>query len=132
MKEIKFRAWDKEYGRMEEIYCFFPETETVWTKRYWEWRIANDKKSKGKKESEPETHHFELMQFTGLIDKRSKEIYEGDIVKDFAGTVGTIVWLKNRYTLKCSSGYLYLNEYFLLPKDFEILGNIFENPELIK
>jgi len=73
-----------------------------------------------------------LMQFTGLKDKNGKEIYEGDIVKSEA-------WSPSTYEVGFREGAfcfyredsLYANNPEYLFK-FEIIGNIYENPELIK
>ena len=108
---------------------------------------------------------FELMQFTGLIDKRRKEIYEGDIVRienwrhyDYGEkfgqkidktpmntAIGVITWDNSG-----SGGYWLtikgeLTKYIwnhVWSKDRkgnpaysvepEVIGNIFENPELLK
>jgi len=53
MREIKFRAWDKDLHKM-----------------YNKWTVIPD----------DDRSHI-LMQYTGLKDKNGKEIYEGDIVK---------------------------------------------------
>ena len=92
-----------------------------------------------------------VMQFTGLLDKQGKEIYEGDIVKQMdidwdktssdtepvnyvmKETMRDVVtmdrfpcyWLKNEH-------FGYEGEDLIANEDCEIIGNIYENPELLK
>lgn len=75
-----------------------------------------------------------IGQFTGLLDKNGKEIFEGDIVRDSEGRISYVKWLIQR------CGFVLVYERF--DKDItgsygkiehlEVIGNIHDNPELIK
>src|SRR3989304_9140917 len=78
---------------------------------------------------------FEIMQYTGLKDKNGKEIYEGDILRTNEH-IDFIVWNEK----KCGFSYSNDKSNMSLPQWFEhgqysgteIIGNIYENPELLK
>jgi uncharacterized phage protein (TIGR01671 family) len=74
---------------------------------------------------------WELMQFTGLKDKNGKEIYEGDIVQR-----GIITFSRGKFVGQYygSNGNLYeeWEDDLYQENNIEVIGNIYENPELLK
>ena len=71
-------------------------------------------------------------QFTGLLDANGNEIYEGDIVKDgIAGFCGVIKFKDSAFIIDIDKikGFLFV---CLLTDPLEIVGNIYDNPGLLK
>ena len=77
-------------------------------------------------------------QFTGLKDKNGKEIYEGDIVKyKFCGIYITAKIVFNQNVCSFQLSYKNINNHWITntiytSDDIEVIGNIYENPELLK
>lgn len=76
-----------------------------------------------------------LQQYTGLKDKNGKEIYEGDIIQDTTDNNHVVVWYENRCgwafdDIGRTPAHSINGE--LDQSQCEIIGNIYENPELIK
>jgi uncharacterized phage protein (TIGR01671 family) len=122
MREIKFRAWyhigaDKTIGAMQYSPRYINNTWYVLDTN-GEWKESNC---------------VELMQFTGLKDKNGKEIYEGDIVKyDFAGEyIEEVKWGNWKDEQLGGSGFA-LPYFFREGEDCEVIGNVWENPELLE
>ena len=104
MREIKFRAWNEEIKRMF----------------YWEIKDAVSFNNGWK--------NIIIMQYAGLKDCKGKEIYEGDIVKLLPYHIKGIITYDQGVLAVRERGFThYLNEY-----NIEIVGNIYENPKLIK
>lgn len=126
IREIKFRLWyhncvmeyraDDWYIDLHgDLFCFDSDTESY----------------------EKVNRHFsyEIMQYTGLKDKHGKEIYKGDIL-DFGGLRPIeIRWgecgFKSRLIPFDNSEPIHLTQIGM--SEFgEVIGNIYENTELIK
>ena len=75
-----------------------------------------------------------LMQYTGLKDKNGKEIYEGDIIKSIANGYRYVVVFRNGiFRMKSIGSYMDIATVgFTKHEPFVIIGNIFENPELLE
>ena len=119
MREIKFRAWDKENEEMYDVAMIDVETGEV---AYTDHPTGYN--------ADALLEQVELMQYTGLKDKNGKEIYEGDILKDCdTREIKTVIWHKNCFILRDTKGF-YQWTYF--EDEHEVIGNIYENPELLE
>ena len=67
----------------------------------------------------------DVLQFTGLKDKNGKEIYEGDILSDEGWNNVVIKW-------EDAQSFSLSEEYGQYAYDFTIIGNIYENPNLLQ
>jgi len=124
MREIKFRAWDKEIKKM-----FFGRPGDD---RWYSKTGFLDVSMGG-------LIDCELMQFTGLSDKQGVEIYEGDIIKANLpyGKLFVVNWVNTRGAFMLAGATeqdfaAYDREgYKLNAGKKEIVGNIYQNPELL-
>ena len=130
MREIKYRAWDKENKMM--IFKF--DKPNVFANRNgWELSLGNLPDI-----GQSKCIETILMQYTGLNDKNGKEIYEGDIVnwnekelmkQGLEKVVGTIAYWIDGFTVETKTvNYSLCGRY----GSIEIIGNIYENPELVE
>jgi len=130
MREIKFRAWDK---KNKKLYYFWyyeitPKGISFTTLTSPLTRISINHED------------LILMQYTGIKDKNGKEIYEGDIVKaiqvddyypdDKPEEIITVITIDKKteisgYSMGGPDGQTTF-------KEIEVIGNIYENPEMMK
>lgn len=126
MKNFKFRAWDKEENKMWNVETLYIEDE---------WVKVNDGSIYGV--TKDLIRSYCLMQSTGLRDKNGVEIYEGDIVQHsekpnpcFSSPFKVIQARTGEWRLdnfRCGTVLAFSNQ-----DELEVLGNIYENPELLE
>jgi hypothetical protein len=121
-REIKFRVWDGS--------AMYDATA------YPDWSLDNFVNMHlMAPEYRPDPERYKLMQFTGLKDKNGKEIYEGDILSEGGISGMRVVWAKELASFALTrNGWMYPH-YFgegVKPANCSIVGNVHENPELLK
>ena len=127
MQNIKFRAFSLKTN--DWVYGYYAKFRNFKNEVY-ECIIPMDKET-GEAYMENITSFAEgsLGQFTGLYDKNGKEIYEGDIIRDIFGDTTVIVY-KEKYSAFVAgdwdTGYA-----LWFDKDIEIIGNVFQNKNLL-
>jgi uncharacterized phage protein (TIGR01671 family) len=146
-REIKFRAWNIE----QKVMCYDNEDSRA---NYWDGVNSSDVNMVNNIFN-PWNQIYIWMQYTGLKDKNSKDIYEGDIVSiskkmDWL----PLVLVGNKYEVSYISAFAQYSM-FLVKSDYtfindlssdeevidfnndvaltiEVIGNIYENPELLE
>lgn len=138
MREIKFRVWDKNLKEMN-----YDDIEDIGQDDYWYdgetevWNVLHD--------ANTGQERFILMQYTGLKDNNGKEIYEGDVLRLWRSISKNGIkrggYYKPLIVKYCDTWCQFVVEDYST-KDkygvwqqfgaFEVIGNIYENPELLE
>ena len=131
MREIKFRVWDKEEKEMHSWEDLIPSVDLGYL-------LSNETE---------EYDEYEIQQYTGLKDKNGVEVYESDIVEqeftelgstegifnnppdDMTSFIGEIKMYEGAWWIDSGSWAIPL---FSELSPNEVLGNRYENPELLK
>lgn len=147
MREIKFRAWNNREKVMSLLrgFDFLIKQAII--------NCPNEKSKTAISSWDYKDKEIKLMQFTGLQDKNGVDIYEGDIIKgihsgefvngryrDRNGNINTdiakgiITFRRGAFHIKYESNEstIYIPIVVLIERFSEVIGNIYENPELLE
>lgn len=72
-----------------------------------------------------------VCQYTGLNDKNVRKIFDGDILKNEYGYIGVVKWECCSFVLDWNS-WNASRDLYVWSNSIEVIGNIFDNPELLK
>lgn len=133
MREIKFRAWDKQKKVMHFDFQFIKSGDSG-----NDWIIFQSDKENFNGNFNPYfSQQLKIMQYTGLKDKNGVEIYEGDIVKAHSHkpTNFKIEFIEGGFCAT-QNGIKYpidINHFYQsIGCTIEVIGNIYQNPELLE
>lgn len=129
---FRYRVFDNDDKKMHDVIFLNYENNSV------EWYNGNNKKRAAFIEEVP------TLQCTGLKDKNDKDIYDGDILKfklleDFAafGTnekyveiIAPVIYEYGGFFIEQAENSIFLGQ--LPMSEIEVIGNIYENPELLE
>lgn len=135
MREIEFRGQTRKFG--EKIYADGSPKESNWEYGGFTQGIGNYSVIYSYEKNDKFVVYADTVgQYTGLKDKNGTKIFEGDILK------GTIVsqWAKEEivcYVEYQRDSFVCISENkckhkLMFAKDIEVIGNIYDNPELLK
>jgi uncharacterized phage protein (TIGR01671 family) len=125
MREIKFRAWDRLNKLLLYHFLIPSDGGALFALREPNTPQGDDIGMLGML---PMSSTVVLMQCTGLKDKNGREIYDGDLLKTPSGNIDVVEWEEERIGFGC--GYPEMRAIDM--SEAEVIGNIYENPELVK
>lgn len=131
MREIKYRAWDNVESKM---YHCGEEIDMIFEIRGNGIECTDVRNVSPSGYGVDSMEHLIYMQYTGLKDKNSTEIYEWDIVDTLDG-LGVVIFeeMIGSFAIEYLICKIALPNYLAQQNaELEVVGNIYENPELLK
>ena len=127
MREIRVRVWDEAHKRMiSKFYVPIGRDKTIYI-------LTQFKDGTIGAVREGEAEILSPIQYTGLHDRNGKEIWEGDIVIIDGGLKWVCGWSDNHARFYFDTGLHKTDDFDSHePYNFEVIGNIYENPDLLK
>lgn len=131
MREIKFRAWDLRNDRMvQDPYVFNEITAGHYVKEYGATYVFYETWQDVGDGIDRPCH---IMQYTGLVDKNGKEIYESDVIRWRFVNTGEdeeyyeeeVKWYECGFFLDGGAPLTVAMD------DCEVIGNVHQNPEIL-
>lgn len=124
-REIKFRG--KRLTDSEWIYGYY------FVNRGEHFIVKDELAPTGNTFLDYEVDEKTVGQFSGYTDINNKEIYEDDIVQDKYGSIGRICFTMYGWSIDYGGGDIFILSECINDNDgIKIIGNYFENPELLK
>jgi len=127
-REIKYKAWHKIRKELYQVYGFSED-----------YVFKNTLDGTGNDGVPDKIEDCILLQYTGLKDKKRVEVYEGDIVvcifydcNNVYNDLFKVIYVAPSFKLEAVKSYMgETGALIYLFRDLEVIGNIYENPELL-